>query len=380
MASAPGDIPRPSLTPADLGFGVLFDAIRDAVVVADERGTIVLWNRGAENVFGWRREEIQGRNVDTLVPASHVAAHHAGLARYAATGHGPLIDAEVAVELPALRKGGGEIFIELTLAPLEHERGRFALAVLRDVTERVRLRRDAERRSAERERANASLARANESLTAFTYVVSHDLKEPVRAIDVYLNLLREEHGAALPPDALDLVDRASLATRRLSALLKGLLDLSRVDRMDLQRERVSVGEVLESDACRGVYEDLLRERAGVLEAPEGPPVLATPSLLCQTLGNLVTNALRHNPASPPRVRVEAQRATGDAVEVRVEDNGRGFPPSLVARFNATGELGRTGFGLLIARRAVERLGGRMWLGSSEALGGASVRFTLPAAK
>jgi PAS domain S-box-containing protein len=378
----PGERPRSAaVTPSQLGIGVLFDAIRDAVVVADEHGSILLWNDGAAGMFGWTREEAVGRNVLMLIPEGYRAQHNAGIARYAATGHGPLVDTRMPIELPALRKDGREITVELTLAPVENVGGRYALALLRDVTERVRLRRDLERRGEDLERSMKEVSRVNDSLTAFTYVVSHDLKEPVRAIDTYLRILREDHGSALSPDGADLLSRALVSTDRLGALLRGLLDLSRVDRELLDAKSLALGEVLASETCRAAYEGLFRERGAALEvAPGIPDVLASPSVLCQVFSNLLTNAVRHNPAAAPRVRVDARRIENDCVEVVVEDNGPGFPLGFMERFNGGVPPSlRSGFGLLIARRAVERLGGHLLLGSSPVLGGAAVRFTAPAA-
>jgi PAS domain S-box-containing protein len=370
------------VTPAALGIGRLFDTIRDAVVVADVKGRILLWNEAAEEMFGWRHDEIVGRNVAVLVPQAYQKRHAEGMSRYAATGHGAFVDTRTPIELPALRKDGSEIFIELTLASMEEGGRRYALAVIRDVTERVRMRQDLERRGAELERSVRELSSLNDSLTAFTYVVSHDLKEPVRAIDTYLRILQEDHGRALPPDGADVLARALASTDRLAALLRGLLDLSRVDRGQLDLERVGVPAVLESDACRAAYEGLVRERGAQMEvARDVPEVLATPSVLCQVLSNLVTNAVRHNPKAVPHVRVGGHAAEGGHVEVSVEDDGPGFPPQFAERFNGGArDTLRAGFGLLIARRAVERLGGRMWLGTSRDLGGAAVRFTIPAAR
>ena len=384
MVTPPPEGP-PRVRPDDLGIGRLFDAILDAVVVSDAQGRVVLWNRGAEAIFGYASEEAVGMPVSVLVPSHLRARHTQGMARFAATGRGPLLDARVAVELPALRKDGQEIHVELTLATLEEPDGRYALALIRDVTDRVRLRGELERRSLLLQRSNEALAQANDSLTAFTYVVSHDLKEPVRAIDTYLRVLKEDHGDRLPDDARDLLTRALLATDRLGALLRGLLELSRVDRAGLQSQRVTLHEVLQSEACRGSYEVLLGERGGVLDTDDASPaVQAPPSMLCQVLGNLVLNALKHNPSPAPRVRVTGAETADGYVEVRVEDDGPGFPPDFAQKFNQpadgvhAGTL-RGGFGLLIARRAAERMGGRLWVDKSETLGGASVRFTVPRA-
>jgi PAS domain S-box-containing protein len=133
-----------AIRPQELGIGRLFEIVRDALVVANaQTGRIVLWNPSATEVFGYSLLEALGMNVEDLVPEPFKAQHRAGMARYRDTGHGPYIDSRSALELPAVRKGGEEIYIELSLSPIEpvHDseaEGRFVLAIVRDVTERKR--------------------------------------------------------------------------------------------------------------------------------------------------------------------------------------------------------------------------------------------------
>src|ERR671917_588351 len=130
------------LYPQDLGIGTLFERIRDAVIVADaESQRIMLWNPTAERMFGYSSSEALELKVEALVPERLKAQHRAGTAHYAKTGHGPYIDSHEVLELPAVRKDGGEISVELSLSPIssvdDTNRGRrFVLAIVRDVTER----------------------------------------------------------------------------------------------------------------------------------------------------------------------------------------------------------------------------------------------------
>jgi PAS domain S-box-containing protein len=127
------------LSPADLGFGRLFAAIRDAVIVADvATGRIVLWNLAAEQIFGHSASEAADLPLEALVPDRLKGRHSAGFARYRQTGHGRLIEAGRPFEVPAVRKDGAEIAVELTLSPIQDAPvgGRFVLAIVRDVSER----------------------------------------------------------------------------------------------------------------------------------------------------------------------------------------------------------------------------------------------------
>jgi PAS domain S-box-containing protein len=130
------------MRPEDLGIGKLFERVRDAVIVADAATQqIVLWNRAATEIFGYPLAEALEMPVEALIPEHLKGMHREGIVRYARTGHGLYIDSQELLELPAVRKGGGEIRIEMSLNPVGfpgEENGRFVLAIIRDITERKR--------------------------------------------------------------------------------------------------------------------------------------------------------------------------------------------------------------------------------------------------
>jgi len=131
--------------PEDLGFGTLFERIRDAVIVADAKTQrIVLWNVAAAKMFGYSASEALKMRVEELVPEPLKDTHRAGITRYARTGHGRFIDSDAPLDLPAMRKNGQEIRVELSLSPIHpvHDaddgEAQFVLAIIREVTERKR--------------------------------------------------------------------------------------------------------------------------------------------------------------------------------------------------------------------------------------------------
>ncbi|MGH3106181.1 MAG: PAS domain S-box protein, partial [Rubrobacteraceae bacterium] len=98
----------------------LIERIRDAVVVAEaQTGRIVVWNAAATRIFGYSSSEVLGHSWTVIVPERLKAQCEAGMARFRDTGHGPYIDSHAVLELPAVRKDGEEITIEIVLSPME---------------------------------------------------------------------------------------------------------------------------------------------------------------------------------------------------------------------------------------------------------------------
>lgn len=375
------------------GIGRLFHAVGEAVVVSDATGRVRMWNPAAERIFGYARDEALGSDISMIVPDALKAQHHAGMQRFRETGHGSYIDSHKVLTLPAVRKDGRLIVVELTLSRVdqlvtEEGEGPYAVAIMRDVTERVELTKDLQTSNAALESTNRALRDANETLEAFTYVASHDLKEPVRALESYSRALEEDHGAMLDadPDARDLVVRMRDNASRLRRLIEGLLDYSRASRIaPHELEPARVEDALASSDCRTRFEHLVAERGARLVVEPGPPVHASMAGLCQVLGNVVLNAVKHKNDGPSVVRVRSRRLDDDPrlVEIVVEDDGPGFPDAVLQAFGRVKggrpSTIRGGFGLIITRQAVEKMGGAMWL-ENRPQGGGVVHFTLPAAR
>lgn len=192
-----------TFVPADLGIGTLFTRVREAVVVADApTGRIILWNPAAVRMFGHAATEAAGQTLEILVPPELREAHRAGIERYAATRAGALVDRDQPVELPALRKDGSRLVVELSLSSLDPIPGIAAplLAIIRDVTERKRseelrvaLAREqaahaaSEQRAAEsleQAAAHAELSAAMRALAEESAERSRELEERVRHADL----------------------------------------------------------------------------------------------------------------------------------------------------------------------------------------------------
>jgi light-regulated signal transduction histidine kinase (bacteriophytochrome) len=255
------------------------------------------------------------------------------------------------------------------VAPMLDENGRVigGMAVQRDVSARAA--------------ATRELERSNAELEQFAYVASHDLSEPLRMVTSYLQLLQRRYGDALDDDADEFIRYAVDGATRMRSLIDALLDYSRVGRVTARREPVDTAALVDR-----VAEVLTAGREGpppVVERGELPVVDGDPEALTQVFQNLLGNALKFTPADrPARVEVGAE-PQGSGWVFTVADDGIGFDDAhaerifrMFQRLHGREEYPGTGVGLAIARKVVERHGGRIWA-EARPEGGARFRFELP---
>jgi two-component system, sensor histidine kinase and response regulator len=228
---------------------------------------------------------------------------------------------------------------------------------------------------------NERLEQSNEDLKQFAYVASHDLKEPLRTISGFGEILLEEIGPQLNDAASDYLSRIQNSAERLRRMIDNLLDYSRISSQPRPFEPVNLGAL-----AREVLADLelrIDELGATVELDDLPWVLADAPQMRQLLQNLIGNALKfHHPERPPVIRIDAALREGRGV-ISVHDNGIGFDEEhseqafqIFKRLHGRDRYEGTGIGLAVCRRIVQRHGGDIDVRSR--LGEGSVfSFTLP---
>lgn len=242
-----------------------------------------------------------------------------------------------------------------------------------------KLNRELEERVRER---TAQLATANEELEAFAYSVSHDLRAPLRAVDGFARIIADEYEHLLDDRGKHFVRRIVNGSERMSCLIDDLLQLSRVTRQPMRREKVDVSEVA-AEAVAAIRASEPIEHSCVVIQP-GMTAHFDRSLLRIVLDNLLENAWKFSSKRPIREIHVGMERQNDELVYFVRDNGVGFDIAhsnmLFApfrRLHHESEFPGTGVGLATVHRIVQRHGGRIWP-SAEPDRGATFFFTLGA--
>lgn len=233
------------------------------------------------------------------------------------------------------------------------------------------------------ERQAAALARSNADLQQFAYVASHDLKMPLRHVASYAELLEKRNKEKLDERSEQFIQQIIGGVHRMGELIDNLLVYSRVE-----TQGRPLGPTSADKACRdalGTLEPMRAETAARIDIAPLPDVLADEIQLRQLFQNLLQNAMKYRREDvPPHVTVDARQTDGWC-EFSVRDNGIGIDPAaqetvflMFHRLPPAHDLPGHGMGLAIAKRIVERHGGRIWVESSPGRG-ATFRFTLRAA-
>jgi chemotaxis family two-component system sensor kinase Cph1 len=241
-------------------------------------------------------------------------------------------------------------------------------------------------------RLNVELERSNDELDSFAYVASHDLKEPLRGIHNYSLFLLEDYADKLDTDGVNKLQTLVRLSQRMENLIEGLLQLSRVGRQDLTPTEVDLNELL-AEVLDLLQPRLEQTHTTVEIAGSLPTVQADRVRLQEVFSNLLTNAIKYSD-QPAKTVVVGQAPAGTAVPsginssdyhiFYVQDFGIGIDPKhhenvfkLFKRLHAQEKYGGgTGAGLAIAKKMMEKHGGRLWVES--ALGeGATFFFALP---
>lgn len=338
----------------------------DGIITINEVGLVKSFNPAAEKIFGYQASEVIGRDVAMLMPEKYHKHHHNAIRDYLKTGEARVIG--IGREVEGLKKDGTTFPGELSLGEMVEGGQRFFIGIIRDVTVRKKV-------EDKIKEYNRDLVRSNQELDDFVYIVSHDLKEPLRGIYSYAHFLDQDYAQKLGEDGVKKIETLKNLAQRMEELIDSLLQYSRLGRTDLSFKKTNLNSVLERTS--ELLEPVLSQPDVTLQVKKKLPSIVCDSVrIGEVFFNLIANAVKYNESEQKRVEVgyvkNHEKYPGELV-FYVADNGIGIPEKhrenvfkMFKRLHARDAYGGgTGSGLTIVKKIVDRHNGDIWVESGE---------------
>ncbi|PLX37489.1 MAG: PAS domain-containing sensor histidine kinase [Hyphomicrobiales bacterium] len=337
----------------------VLDTAVDGIVVTDERGRVLVYNKACERLFGYSAVEMIGENVVKIMPREYADRHDDYMHNYRTTGEKRIIG--IGREVAGLHRDGTVIPVELSVGEAITPVGRQFIGILRD----LRQRKAVEKRIDELQAQLVHLARIS-AMDEIGAAVAHELNQPLTAVMLYLQAVTrrlrtvaEETGVDADERAIDVLAKAVGEADRAGKIIQRMRQI--VEKREPQRRAVRLEELIDE----AIELTRLGRYAGEVEIrrsdePDLPSVDVDPVQIQQVIANLVRNAIEAVRECDERwVRIGIRRV-GERVEVEIADSGPGIPEGRRAElFKAfsTNKRSGLGLGLAISRTIAQNHGG-----------------------
>jgi PAS domain S-box-containing protein len=330
-------------------YRAVFEVAPNGIVIVDDAGRIRDLNPAAERLFGYAAEELLGTSVEDLVPAGTRSTHRRDREAYMRAPRSRPMG--VGMELKGRRKDGSEVPVEISLSPMETAAGRFVIAIVRDMTERMRL----------RAFGAGALQAAEDERLRISRELHDDTAQRLAALLMRLRLARSAPDDARREMALDELHGEILETAdAVRRFARGLRPPS-IEDIGLDAAIRMLARTVQEHQGLGVEVEMSSTGERARLAPDAE--LALYRIVQEALSNVV----RHAEAANARVSIEDH---AEKMTVLIEDDGRGFDPAV------DGASGARGLGLIGMRERARLLGGRISIDSVPGAG-TQIRIEIP---
>ncbi len=339
----------------------------DAIVIINSKGKITYTNPAVFNIFGFEEQEMLNKHIiDSIIPAKYVAELYNDLRNYSNSGKSQILN--TLMELPAKRKDGVEILIELSIIPIEIDGETSFCSFIGDITKKKEaeikiadLNKNLEEKVTQRTK---QLEAAIKELDSFSYSISHDLKAPLRGIAGYSSALLEDYRDQLDEQGIRFINRISDSTTRMNTLIDDLLTLSKIGRYDLSKSNVELTE-LSKDIFYRVLETHSRNDVELKIEPN-LMLNCDKNLFTIALTNLISNAIKFSSKKETPIVEIGSIANPAGTIFYIKDNGAGFDIKFAEklfgafqRLHTQSDFEGTGIGLATVMRIINMHEGKI---------------------
>ncbi|MDB5251849.1 MAG: hypothetical protein JWP27_1018 [Flaviaesturariibacter sp.] len=341
----------------------VIDSSIDRMMVLNSRYEVVSWNRQCEEIYGIRRENALGRTFFELFPKLSADAFVTSSLQRAFAGE--------SVYLPVRKEVYANRYSELFYIPIRGENDEVALVLhtIHDITKFQEAREELRAMNQTLESRNCELEQRNEEATLFTFIASHDLKEPLRKVNVFSHWLLDREAGNLSVQGRDFLERISAAIHRMGLLIEDLQGLAQLHHKAVHTT-VDLNLVLE-EAWAGLS-DRVAETGARIDAAPLPTINAVPAQMSYLFHHLLHNSLTYTrPGVAPVITITTSLEEiggadrpADFIRLFFADNGIGFEQKyekklfqVFQRLHGREEFEGTGMGLAICKKILENHGG-----------------------
>lgn len=354
----------------------ILDNTVDGIIVINSKGTILSYNKACHQLFGYQIDEVLGKNVNILMPEYHSHHHDGYINNYLTTHEAKIIGK--GREVVATRKDKSEFPMWLSIAEVIEGGEHFFVGIIRDITLQKQQEHDLHRYM-------DLLERSNSELDDFVYIISHDLKEPVRGMHGYAQFILEDYGDLLGDDGKKKLQSLMKISIRMDELIDKLLYFSRLDRLEMSYSNLDLNLVI-SEIC-DLSEPLFKSKNAYIEIDTPlPTIWCDQARVGEVFRNLITNAIKYNDKPDKIIHIGVTLDHPDhqnKTVFYVKDNGIGIPEKyhdsifkMFKRLHGRDAYGGgTGSGLAITKKIISQHRGKIGV-ESEKDKGACFYFTL----
>jgi two-component system sensor kinase FixL len=354
----------------------VLETAADGIIIIDERGVVVTYNKACERLFGYSADEVIGRNVSMIMPPDDAGLHDGYIGNYLATGQRKIIG--IGREVRGQHRDGTLIPVHLSVGEATTSAGREFIGILRD----LRARNESEQRLNQLQTDLVRMARVS-AIDEMGAALAHELNQPLTALMLYLQAVERacaKHSAVnpMPPGVLSILEKAVREAERAGSIIQRMRQF--VEKRDPVRRIIDLNPLIDD----AIELTLLGSRPGSqIDRKLGsdlPKLLIDPVQIQQVVVNLVRNALEAVKTCDRQVVTVSTRVSDDGVIMVVEDSGPGIKPEALAQlfkpFSSSKSRG-LGLGLAISRTIAQTHGGELTVDPGGGGRGASFKLTLP---